>query len=216
MLIYKATFPNQKSYIGKTTKLFERRKKEHLKDSSSKRECFKNIIFYKAIRKYGWDNIKWEILEDNITDETILNEKETFYILKYDTFMENGYNMTSGGDGHSGYKLSEETKQKMSDRFKNIPLTEETKRKMKENHTDFNGNKNPFFGKHHTEKTKHILKEKNSGKNAYNYNRKFTQEHIDKITKHHIGRKRSEETRRKISEAKLAYYKRKSIINTIE
>lgn len=212
MLIYKATFPNGKSYIGLTRKSLEIRKSQHRKFISHKKS--KRLIFYIAIRKYGWENVKWEILEDNINDFKYLKEREIFNILKHDSFIPNGYNMTLGGEGSYGCKVSDEHKEKLRRIFKGIPLTRETKELMSKNHADFEGDKNPFYKKHHTEETKIILKEKNSGKNAYNYGRKFTQEHIDKIKKHHIGRKRSEETKRKIREARIEYYKRIKSINT--
>lgn len=34
------------------------------------------------------------------------------------------------------------------------PMSEEAKQKMRDNHADMSGNKNPFYGKHHTKKYK--------------------------------------------------------------
>ena len=95
MIIYKATFLNGKSYIGKAK--YKTRLKQHKSSSYNINDNSYYNIFHCAVRKYGWENVKWEILEDDIQDETILNERETFNILKYDTFMPNGYNMTLGG-----------------------------------------------------------------------------------------------------------------------
>lgn len=52
-----------------------------------------------------------------------LDELEKYYIKKYDTF-NNGYNSTEGG--FSG-KLSDETKQKISESLKGRPMSELTK-----------------------------------------------------------------------------------------
>lgn len=43
-----------------------------------------------------------------------LNELEIFYIEKYDSF-NNGYNLTIGGDSISGYKFSEDKREKASE-----------------------------------------------------------------------------------------------------
>ena len=90
MVIYKATFPNGKVYIGKT-KDFNKRKYQHI--WNSKKVYNKHIIMYKAIRKYGEENIKWEILCecDNLED---MNKKEIFYIKEFNsTSFDYGYNM---------------------------------------------------------------------------------------------------------------------------
>ena len=58
-LIYKATFSNGKSYIGQTTQTLQKRKQQH-KDKSK----LNNNAFYHAIKKYGWDDITGEVIED--------------------------------------------------------------------------------------------------------------------------------------------------------
>ncbi len=120
MLIYRMIFPNGKMYIGLTTRTIRERKNEHKSDFLSKRN---NWPVYNAMNKYGWENIKWEILEDNITDFEYLKEREAFNILKYDTYLPNGYNMTLGGEGRYGRIVSEETRKKMSLSQKSKPLT---------------------------------------------------------------------------------------------
>lgn len=54
-------------------------------------------LFYKAIKKYGWDNIKHEILYSGLTqDEAIAKEKEL--IIQYDSLWgRHGYNVSPGG-----------------------------------------------------------------------------------------------------------------------
>src|SRR5699024_10566995 len=51
--------------------------------------------FQNAILKYGGDNFSWGVLD--YCDNNNLNEKEIYYIKKYDTF-EKGYNSTIGGN----------------------------------------------------------------------------------------------------------------------
>jgi group I intron endonuclease len=112
MLIYKATNTiNQKSYVGKTENTFDKRKSDHLTDA--KRD--KGFAFHSAIRKYGEENFVWEIVEDNISDDAVLNQKEEYYISLYESFGPKGYNMTKGGEGQKGWVPSEETRAKWSE-----------------------------------------------------------------------------------------------------
>ena len=67
---------------------------------------------YRALRKYGWENFEWGILE-TFTDELYedrkkkLDEAEIFYIKKYNSYGATGYNQTRGGDGGiEGYKFT--------------------------------------------------------------------------------------------------------------
>ena len=92
-IIYKAISPVGKIYIGQTIESFKERIRGHKKDSL--REKTKNIKFYHALRKYGIENFKWEIIEK--LPKSLLNEKEIFYIKKYNSY-KSGYNSTLGGD----------------------------------------------------------------------------------------------------------------------
>ena len=94
MELYKLTFPNNKSYIGITSRTAVERFKEHCSESSKCR-MLKN-----AIAKYGKENAiitvlgvfdNWELL--------CLAEQEA--IEKHQTFWKGGkgYNLTFGGDG---------------------------------------------------------------------------------------------------------------------
>ena len=119
-------------------------------------------------------------------------------------------NRTWGGEGPSGYKHSEESKQKMSKSHKGIKQSEESKRKISEKMT---GENHPFYGKHHTEETKENISEKLKGKMT-GENHPFYGKHHTEETKENIseklkgennpfyGKHRSEETKIKMSEAK--------------
>ena len=90
----------------------------------------------RIIKKYGKQIFNRVILEDDIPNE-LLNDKEIFYIEKYDSF-NNGYNLSMGGDGGGEwiYKKTIEEKMKISDikskKLKNRVFSDETKRKMSE------------------------------------------------------------------------------------
>ena len=87
---------NNKKYIGQTNN-FKRRTKQHKDDSfTNYDEARYNQLIHQAIRKYGLNNFKIDILEDNIPTE-LIDEKEKYYISKYNTVAPNGYNLTEGG-----------------------------------------------------------------------------------------------------------------------
>ena len=89
--IYKITnLINGKPYVGQTTRSIEVRFREHA-------NC-KTSFIGKAIRKYGYENFKIEILEECDTLEQ-LNEREKFFIAAFNSMSPNGYNLTGGGEG---------------------------------------------------------------------------------------------------------------------
>ena len=85
---------NNKVYIGQTIQSLRERFMQHLKPSILKQRG--NYKIYNAINKYGKDNFYIELLEENI-DCNKLNDVESFYIEKYDSY-KNGYNSTNGGE----------------------------------------------------------------------------------------------------------------------
>ena len=111
-IIYKTiNLVNGKCYIGQTVqKNFIKYWLDHLK--SAFRDKSTKKIFYNAIRKYGPENFMFEVLEFCDSKEE-LDEMEFHYIKQYKSFYleENfcGYNMTWGGDGIVGFKLSKES-----------------------------------------------------------------------------------------------------------
>ena len=93
--IYKITnLITNMSYIGQSLNI-EKRWNEEKRRAFLKNDKSYNYPLSKAFRKYGLKNFSFEILEECSQD--LLNEKEKFYISKYNTFY-NGYNQTLGGD----------------------------------------------------------------------------------------------------------------------
>lgn len=102
-LVYMHTTPNGKRYIGIT--------KSTAKSRWKNGKGYETQFFYKAIQKYGWENIKHEILFENLTKEEA-EAKEVELIAFYKTNQkEYGYNVENGGSHNT---CSEETKIKMS------------------------------------------------------------------------------------------------------
>lgn len=112
MLIYKISNSiNDRIYIGQTT----------YDDINKRIECYykevrwarKERPIISAMRKYGFDNFTFEIIDtaDNRED---LDKLERYYIKEYRSLCtQNGYNVELGGN--SDGKHSEETKRKISE-----------------------------------------------------------------------------------------------------
>jgi len=113
-VIYKVTnILNNKVYIGQTIQILKRRKQHHYSDAYRNID---NYHFHNALRKYNEGDFIWEILEDNVA-KNILNDKETYYINKYNS-VKLGYNMRSFGEVQSGWKHSKSSKKKMAEATK--------------------------------------------------------------------------------------------------
>lgn len=91
--IYCFTFPNNKKYIGYAKNNPKGRWSVHKYLSKNTKS---NSKLYNAIRKYGFDNIVKEILEENPDDNYTLTVLEDYYIKKFNT-IEDGYNSVEGG-----------------------------------------------------------------------------------------------------------------------
>lgn len=107
-----------------------------------------NNYFMNAINKYGWDNITHKIIATNLTrDEACNMEIDLIKEFKSNDKV-HGYNLTNGGEGVSGYKFTEEQYQKILGKtgeknpFYGKKHSEETRQKMRENHVDLSGSKN--------------------------------------------------------------------------
>jgi len=128
-------------------------------------------------RNSYWNNVvsktdyEVEILIDNITiEESKIKEKE-FIALYGKKIDKTGtlVNLTEGGDGCDGFKMTEKQKEKISKALKG----------------KLAGDKHPFFGK------------------------TFTEEHRDNIAKSQIGSVKSDETKKKLSNAQKKRFENK-------
>lgn len=169
-------YENDKYYIGITSR--------KPKDRWSNGNGYKTQFFGRAIKKYGWENIQHIILKENLTHEQACNEEQTL-IKKYKSSdRKYGYNITSGGDGTCGYKMSEDQIRKMSASMKG----------------KYVGDKNPNYGNHK-------LAGKNNpqygkcGELSPNYGKPLTDEHKKKISEAKKGHIVTKETREKLSSA---------------
>jgi group I intron endonuclease len=131
--VYKATNKiNGKSYVGCTGD-YTLRLYHHKRSALQLNE--QNSMFYRALRKYGWDAFEWEIICQSLDGEYTMNFLEPYFIEQYDTY-KNGYNMNKGGNGTLLYPtgrktiITEETKKKISETLMGHTHSEETRKKI--------------------------------------------------------------------------------------
>ena len=136
---------NNKAYVGITTRSLDRRWYEHRFVANS---C--GQLLGKAIKKYGEDSFEIKPIASAKTLEA-LKSVEKDLIVQFGTKVPNGYNLTDGGEGTSGFKQNPETVKRLTDLKRGTKATEETKAKMRLAHGK---EKNHFYGKNHTEEAK--------------------------------------------------------------
>lgn len=146
---------NNKIYIGSAIN-FEKRKNTHV-SLLNKNKHHSNHL-QNAWNKHGESNFEFKIIEI-IYDKTELLKREQYFL---DTllfareyingndrrFLEFGYNICPLAGSRLGTKSSDESKSKMSKAKEGLYI----------------GDKNPFFNKRHTAKTKHQIGLKNKQK----------------------------------------------------
>lgn len=83
-------YQHKKYYVGITNDIDRR--------WANNGENYKRQIFYNAIQKYGWENIRHKILFKNLSkDDAMKKEKEM--IIKYNSKLgKDGYNVSDGGE----------------------------------------------------------------------------------------------------------------------
>ena len=185
-IVYKHTTPNGKIYIGITCQ------------SASKRwgngSGYKNNkYFYRAIKKYGWDNIMHEILITGLSKEEA-EEKEIELISIYKSNDKKfGYNIENGGNSKG--KCSEETKVKIGNANRGRKLSEERKQQIRLTQTGkilsaeqkskiANSVKNTW-----NKNRREIYSKRFLGENNPNYNKTFTKEEIANLQNKNRGAK---------------------------
>lgn len=166
--LYKHVFPSGKVYIGITKQKVDRR----WANGSGYKAC---PLVYNAIKKYGWENVEHEIIKTGLTK----SEAEYLEIELIKEFQSAdhryGYNIEHGGNCIGTH--SEETKNKISVANKGKVVSKETRKKLSiANKGKHVGEKNQFFGKHHTDETKKahsLFMQGNSYNKGHHHTEKF-------------------------------------------
>lgn len=129
-----------------------------------------------AIKKYGIENFKKDILVFNISKQEHANILEQTFIAaeREKAGVENCYNISDGGanytKGHKGHRHSEETKKMWSEKRKGKNV----------------GKDNYFFGKRHSEETKKKMRDAKKRNPVWSKGMKLgplSEEHKEKLRK---------------------------------
>ena len=169
---------NGKKYVGQAQDLCKR--------FSAYRGGRFNRYMKAAVNKYGIENFSVTFLEEYVPLEE-LDSREQYWMDYYHSASHDcGYNIAPTAGSNRGVHHSEEARQRMS---ANAP--------------DRHGANNSFFGKHHSDETKMVLREKCGGANNYWYGKHLSDEHKRKIGAPKIGKPRNEITKAKLRDARL-------------
>jgi len=200
-LITNTVNDKKKKYVGITQHKHSKRFRQHI--NAANRGL--NTVICNAIRKYGEKAFTIALL-DKTSDIDNLCDLEFHYIKQYNTKAPNGYNVTDGGDGITGFSFSEESKKKMSASAigkpswnkgkkglqvawnKGQPMSDEQKKKISI----------AKIGKTVSEETKRKMSIAHTGIT-------HSEETKKKLAKIQTGRKYSEESRNKMSESQKGH-----------
>ena len=191
-VIYKITnLLNGKMYVGKRVKSTEKFNKSSYYGSG--------ICITNAIKKYGKDNFKREIICE-CQNSNELNNRERFWIKELNTFTPRGYNIHSGGFGGSNGGSNRGRKWSLEHRKK---ISETLKEGLKSGRIIAS-----FTGRHISDETKEKISKALIGF-------KPSPEAIEKTRQYNLGRPRSEETKRKIGLGNSISLRGKKIPNAV-
>jgi group I intron endonuclease len=178
MVIYKTTnLVNGKQYIGRD---------KH----NNPNYLGSGPLLKKAIKKYGKENFKKEIIEECSSFEQMV-EREEYWLNYYDVgnnpSFYNRHNFSCGGAtyGMTGKKHSEGHKKRISESLMGRKLSDETKKKMGLSKR----------GRIVSDETKKKMSQSKIGKQRH----PRSEEHRKKLSEANIGKTLSDETKMKIS-----------------
>lgn len=161
--VYKHTTPSGKIYIGITSMNVNHR----WKNGKGYKSC---LLFNRAIEKYGWNNIKHEIIFSGLSKDEAEQCEIELINLYHSNDSKFGYNIENGGSSNG--KHSAQTLNKMSKNRKGKCL----------------GENNPFYHKHHSKEwiQTHLCGANNpmfgvTGENHPRFAVKHTQKALDKM-----------------------------------
>jgi group I intron endonuclease len=193
---------NQKKYIGITRNLRGRWYQHKITNGSSP-------YLHKAIKKYGIESFVFEHLATAFNlDFAQIIEKNL--ISEFGTKAPKGYNLTDGGEGVNGLEVSHETRMRLSKISKERWSDPKFSEKMLEvRHSEEYRQKQSEISKKvwsDPNNLAKIKKPKNHGEKirALKLGKKQSAEHVANRIVKNTGKKRSEETKLRMSEANKA------------
>jgi len=171
---------NDKCYVGSSSFDIANRWNQHL--SKLRKGTHGNAHLQNSFNKHGEEVLIFSVLEVVETPEGVIDVEQ-----KYIDELKPEYNLCPVAGSSLGIKRTAEFKQKCVDRLTGISRSEETKRKIGI------ANKISQLGAKHTDATKLKMSVLRTG-------HLVSAETREKISKGHIGIKKSEETRKRMSE----------------
>lgn len=177
--VYKHTSPTGKVYIGITRQLPEVRWKRGAGYKN-------NSYFYNAIKRYGWDSFRHELLYTGLTESEACNIEERLIAEFKSAYRAYGYNIALGGNTTSP---SDETKKKTSKSVKAVW-------------------DNPEYRNIVSDKMRGVKRSDESRKRISEAQKKRFEKESErsKVSERQKGSKRTEEAKRKTSESLKKYY----------
>lgn len=191
---------NKKKYIGSAINIDKRWYQHRYTLNNGTHD---NSHLQRAWNKYGKSSFQFKIIE--ITSPSELIVREQYYIGFYDS-LKSGYNLAPNAGNTLGFKFTDESKFKMSQKKKGKPSTrknykhsEETKRKIGAS------NRISQKGRFHSEETKKKMSE-------WHKNKTLSEETKKKLSEWRKGNRISDKTGNKITDEeknKLYLYNKK-------
>jgi group I intron endonuclease len=190
--IYKITSPTGRVYVGQSTDLSKRRY------IYSKLHCTGQHRLYSSLKKYGFSNHTFEVVEE--CEESLLNMRERFWQDYYSVTGEGGLNLKLTQTDTKSGKLSDHSRKLISEsqkRIGNCPPSRE--------------------GAVLSDETKQKIRDANKGVSR-NKGYVHTQESKQKMSLARLGTKHLDETKQKIRDSKigrpLTLEHRKALLNS--
>lgn len=206
MVIYQITnTANGKIYVGKyegkrPLKTYFRRQISNAAVGSSDKP-----YLYNAIRKYGSEAFRIEILSTADTHDDLCEAEKRHIAIRQSCNPEIGYNISAGGDGNSS-RPSEATLEKLRTSHLGYRATVETRQRLSEALREAyrNGRATGMRGKRHSAEARRRIGKANEG-NRHGQGYRHTEDAKRRIgeatRRNHTGKVVPEETRQKISAA---------------
>ena len=155
--VYKKAYIYLITVVDKESSLFG---KKYVGKSNGNRKSYitGSVLIGRLIKKRGHGSINKEVIVKLPMTDAQMNYLEIFYIDYYNTFT-NGLNLTLGGDGNSGYKVSALTKERQSNAKLGVKRSKDARKQLSISHTGLKhsdetrekikkakiGNKNPMY-----------------------------------------------------------------------
>jgi group I intron endonuclease len=126
--LYQHICPNGKVYVGIT--------RRNCEDRWRKGHGYRNNKhFYSAIVKYGWDNIRHDIIYDDLTESEAKDLEVAWIAMHQSDNPLHGYNHSKGGEGKSGFVPTAETREKIRRKLTGTHRPVSVREKVSASHT---------------------------------------------------------------------------------